>query len=160
MSQAVCHWTKSVWGWVGFCHPTGDSGHVPEGGLGKAATLCFNRLNSILTIKHDQLYSSTIGWLTCQLCFSLLQSWNLEACHVCTCVFNVSKLNSIRGQDFWLPFFNLLSILFFLFMSMFFLYCFVLVTVKYFLSFTVPCRLHTLISKWSVAPLECLCSIL
>ena len=42
------------------------------GGLGKAATVCYKRLASMLSSKHDQPYSSTIAWIRCALSFSLL----------------------------------------------------------------------------------------
>ena len=44
------------------------------GGLGKAATVCYKRLASMLSSKHDQPYSSTIAWIRCALSFSLLRS--------------------------------------------------------------------------------------
>ena len=44
------------------------------GGLEKAATVCYKRLASMLSSKHDQPYSSTIAWIRCALSFSLLRS--------------------------------------------------------------------------------------
>ena len=44
------------------------------GGLGKAASICYKRLASLLASKRDQPYSSTIAWLRCRLCFCLLHS--------------------------------------------------------------------------------------
>ena len=44
------------------------------GGLGKAASICYKKLASLLASKRDQPYSSTIAWLRCRLCFCLLRS--------------------------------------------------------------------------------------
>ena len=43
-------------------------------GLGKAASICYKRLASLLASKRDQPYSSTIAWLRCRPCFCLLRS--------------------------------------------------------------------------------------
>ena len=44
------------------------------GGLGNAATVCYKRLASLIALKRDQPYSSTMSWLRCTLSFSLLRS--------------------------------------------------------------------------------------
>ena len=44
------------------------------GGMGKAATVFYKRLASMLSEKRDATYSKTIGWLRCQLSFALLRS--------------------------------------------------------------------------------------
>ena len=44
------------------------------GGLGRAATVTYRRLASLLSTKWDQSYSTTMGWLRCHLSFSLLRS--------------------------------------------------------------------------------------
>ena len=43
-------------------------------GMGKAATVMYQRLTSLLSVKRAQLYSKTMSWLRCQLTFSLLRS--------------------------------------------------------------------------------------
>lgn len=44
------------------------------GGMGKAASVCYKRLASLIAAKRDALYSSTIAWIRCSLSFSLLRS--------------------------------------------------------------------------------------
>jgi len=44
------------------------------GGMGKAASVCYRRLASLISSKRDQSYSSTISWIRCSLSFSLLRS--------------------------------------------------------------------------------------
>ena len=44
------------------------------GGMGKAATVMYQRLASLLSVKRAQPYSKTMSWLRCQLTFSLLRS--------------------------------------------------------------------------------------
>ena len=44
------------------------------GGMGKAATVMYQRLASLLSVKRTQSYSKTMSWLRCQLTFSLLRS--------------------------------------------------------------------------------------
>ena len=44
------------------------------GGLGRAATVSYRRLASLLSTKWDQPHSTTMGWLRCRLSFSLLRS--------------------------------------------------------------------------------------
>ncbi len=44
------------------------------GGLGNAATTCYKRLATLLSVKHDQHYHTTMSWLQCRLSFSLLRS--------------------------------------------------------------------------------------
>ena len=44
------------------------------GGLGRAATVTYRRLASLLSTKLDQPYSTIMGWLRCRLSFSLLCS--------------------------------------------------------------------------------------
>ena len=44
------------------------------GGLSKAANSTYKRLSSLLTAKWNSSYSSVMGWLRCQLMFSLLRS--------------------------------------------------------------------------------------
>ena len=45
-----------------------------SGGLGPAATSTYKRLATLLAVKWDQPYSSTMSWLRCRLSFSLLRS--------------------------------------------------------------------------------------
>ena len=42
------------------------------GGMGKAATVTYRRLASLLSDKWNSSYSVTMGWLRCSLGFSLL----------------------------------------------------------------------------------------
>ena len=44
------------------------------GGLAVEATVFYKRLASLLAMKWDQPYSSTLSWLRCRLNFSLLRS--------------------------------------------------------------------------------------
>ena len=44
------------------------------GGLGRAATVTYRRLASLLSTKRDQPYSTIMGWLRRRLSFSLLRS--------------------------------------------------------------------------------------
>ena len=44
------------------------------GGLAVEATVFYKRLASLLAMKWDQPYSSTLSWLRCHLNFSLLRS--------------------------------------------------------------------------------------
>ena len=44
------------------------------GGMGKPATVMYQRLASLLSVKRAQSYSKTMSWLRCQLTFSLLRS--------------------------------------------------------------------------------------
>ena len=44
------------------------------GGMAKEATVFYRRLASLLAEKLEQPYSTTMGWLCCTLCFSLLHS--------------------------------------------------------------------------------------
>ena len=43
-------------------------------GMGKAAKITYKHLTSLLSIKREQPYSLVMGWLRCQLFFSLLRS--------------------------------------------------------------------------------------
>ena len=42
--------------------------------MGRAATVAYKRLATLLAAKRDQPYSVVMGWLRCHLCFSLLRS--------------------------------------------------------------------------------------
>ncbi len=44
------------------------------GGLGNAATTCYKKLASLLSVKRGQHYNTTMSWLRCRLSFSLLRS--------------------------------------------------------------------------------------
>lgn len=44
------------------------------GGLGKAASVCYKRLASLISAKRDVPYSNTMAWIRCSLSFSLLRS--------------------------------------------------------------------------------------
>ena len=44
------------------------------GGMGRLATIFYKRLASMLADKRQQPYATTMGWLRCQLSFSLLRS--------------------------------------------------------------------------------------
>ena len=43
------------------------------GGMGKAATAFYKRLASLIAVKREQPYSSTLSWLRCSLGFVLLK---------------------------------------------------------------------------------------
>ena len=45
-----------------------------SGGLGNAASVCYKRLASLISVKCDVPYSSTMAWIRCSLSFSLLCS--------------------------------------------------------------------------------------
>jgi len=44
------------------------------GGLGKEATIFYNRLANLLSQKHNTSYHQTLSWMHCLLSFSLLRS--------------------------------------------------------------------------------------
>ena len=44
------------------------------GGLGKEATIFYNRLADLLSQKHNTSYNQTLSWMRCALSFSLLRS--------------------------------------------------------------------------------------
>ena len=44
------------------------------GGLGKEATVFYNRLADLLSQKHTMSYNQTLSWMRCALSFSLLRS--------------------------------------------------------------------------------------
>ena len=44
------------------------------GGLGKEATIFYNRLADLLSRKHNNSYNQTLSWMRCALSFSLLRS--------------------------------------------------------------------------------------
>ena len=44
------------------------------GGMGRAATVVYKRLASLLSARREQPYSMVMGWLRCCLSFSLLRS--------------------------------------------------------------------------------------
>ena len=44
------------------------------GEMAKEATIFYKRLASLLSEKREQLYSITLGWLRCTMCFLLLCS--------------------------------------------------------------------------------------
>ena len=45
-----------------------------SGGMGRAATVVYKRLASLLSSRREQPYSMVMGWLRCRLSFSLLRS--------------------------------------------------------------------------------------
>ena len=45
-----------------------------SGGMGRAATVTYKRLASLLTAKREQPYCVVMGWLRCHLSFALLRS--------------------------------------------------------------------------------------
>ena len=45
-----------------------------SGGMGKAASITYKRLASLIATKREQPYSVVMGWLQCCLSFSLLRS--------------------------------------------------------------------------------------
>ncbi len=45
-----------------------------SGGMGRAATVAYKRLATLIAAKREQPYSSVMGWLRCHLSFSLLRS--------------------------------------------------------------------------------------
>ena len=63
------------------------------GGMGKAATLTYGRIASLIATKRAQPYCQVIGWLLCVLGFNLLRS-----AIICICgtrdQFHVSLVNS------------------------------------------------------------------
>ena len=44
------------------------------GWLGNTASVCYKRLASLISVKRDIPYSSTMAWIRCSLSFSLLRS--------------------------------------------------------------------------------------
>ena len=44
------------------------------GGMAKQSTTFYKRLASLLAVKWDHSYSSTLSWLRCRISFSLLRS--------------------------------------------------------------------------------------
>ena len=44
------------------------------GGMGTTATTAYKRLASLISEKHNQLYSTTLNWMRCRLSFSLIRS--------------------------------------------------------------------------------------
>ena len=47
-------------------------------GMEAAATVCYNRLASMIAQKRDKAYSRTMSWLRCSLSFSFLSSAHLS----------------------------------------------------------------------------------
>ena len=45
-----------------------------SGGMGRAATVAYKRLVTLIAAKREQPYSNVMGWLRCHLSFSLLRS--------------------------------------------------------------------------------------
>ena len=45
-----------------------------SGGMGRAATVAYKRLASLLAGKHDQPYNVVMGWMRCHQSFWLLRS--------------------------------------------------------------------------------------
>ena len=45
-----------------------------SGGMGRAATIAYKRLTSLLASKREQPYCIVMGWLRCHLSFALLRS--------------------------------------------------------------------------------------
>lgn len=45
-----------------------------SGGLSHAATAAYKRIANLISLKRDQSYSCTMGWIRCHLSFSLLRS--------------------------------------------------------------------------------------
>ncbi len=45
-----------------------------SGGMGRAATVVYKRLATLISTKREQPYSNVMGWLRCHLSFSLLRS--------------------------------------------------------------------------------------
>ena len=45
-----------------------------SGGMGRAATVTYKRLATLIAAKREQPYSNVMGWLRCHLSFSLLRS--------------------------------------------------------------------------------------
>ena len=58
-------------GWARLLHPLVFS---TSRGMGRAATVTYKRLASLLAMKRELPYSVIMGWLRCQLSFSLLRS--------------------------------------------------------------------------------------
>ncbi len=47
---------------------------LTSGGMGRAATVVYKRLATLISTKREQPYSNVMGWLRCHLSFSLLRS--------------------------------------------------------------------------------------
>ena len=45
-----------------------------SGGMGRAATIAYKRLATLIAEKREQPYSDVMGWIRCHLSFSLLRS--------------------------------------------------------------------------------------
>jgi len=50
------------------------------GGLGKEATIFYNRLANLLSQKHNTSYHQTLSWVRCLLSFSLIATF-CNTCH-------------------------------------------------------------------------------
>ena len=63
------------------------------GGMGKAVTVMYQQLASLLSVKRAQPYSKTMSWLRCQLTFSLLRS-------AITCIRGSGSAMNTPGRSF------------------------------------------------------------
>ena len=68
------------------------------GGLGPAASMTYKRLATLLAVKWNQTYNTTLSWLRCRLSFSLLRSSSRPYVVLARHVAGLSKLTGSRDQ--------------------------------------------------------------
>ncbi|MDA8002745.1 MAG: hypothetical protein MPL62_15800, partial [Alphaproteobacteria bacterium] len=69
-----------------------------SGGWGPSATVAFRRLAGLLSVKHTQPYSTTLGFMRCKIAFSLLDS-TIMCLRGARSSFHSPAHNTIGGQD-------------------------------------------------------------
>ena len=69
-----------------------------SGGWGPSATVAFRRLAGLLSIKHSQPYSTTLGFIRCKITFSLIES-TIMCLRGARSSFHNPAHNTIGGQD-------------------------------------------------------------
>ena len=69
-----------------------------SGGWGPSATVAFRRLAGLLSVKHTQPYSTTLGFMRCKIAFSLLDS-TIMCLRGARSSFHSPAYNTIGGQD-------------------------------------------------------------
>ena len=86
------------------------------GGMAKQSTTFYKRLASLLAVKWDHSYSSTLSWLRCRISFSLLRSaiqsirgarsssgWALRSTHPVDLMNNEARIGR-AWSDIWTHF--------------------------------------------------------
>ena len=69
-----------------------------SGGWGSSATVAFRRLAGLLSIKHTQPYSTTLGFMRCKIAFMLIES-TIMCLRGARSSFHNPAHNTIGGQD-------------------------------------------------------------